>query len=80
MQVWTIRATKPHNRVCWRCHANRCRNETAPVLMGAVVRAFLAADYRELSDSPILNAFCRVAPSVRFKARAMFAALVFLFA
>ena len=48
--------------------------------MGAVVRAFFAADYRESSDSPILNAFCRVAPSVRFKARAMLAALVFFFA
>jgi hypothetical protein len=28
----------------------------------------------------MLNAFCRVAPSVRFKARAMLAARLFLFA
>ena len=33
---------------------------------------------RELSDSPILKAFCRVAPSVRFRVRAMLAARVFL--
>ena len=30
------------------------------------------------SDSPILKAFCRVAPSVRFRVRAMLAARVFL--
>jgi hypothetical protein len=29
---------------------------------------------RESSDSPKLKAFCRVAPSVRFKLRAMLAA------
>jgi hypothetical protein len=35
-------------------------------------------DYeRESSDNPRLNAFCRVAPSVRFKLRAMLAARVF---
>jgi hypothetical protein len=33
---------------------------------------------RESSDSPILKAFCRVAPSVRFRVRAMLAAPVFL--
>jgi hypothetical protein len=33
---------------------------------------------RESSDSPILKAFCRVAPSVRFRVRAMLAARVFL--
>jgi hypothetical protein len=32
--------------------------------------------YRESSDSPRLKAFCRVAPSVRFKVRAMLAARV----
>ena len=32
---------------------------------------------RELSDSPRLKAFCRVAPSVRFRLRAMLAARVF---
>jgi hypothetical protein len=32
---------------------------------------------RESSDSPILKAFCRVAPSVRFKLRAILAARVF---
>jgi hypothetical protein len=35
---------------------------------------------RESSDSPILKAFCRVAPSVRFKVRAMLAARVFFLA
>jgi|SRR5580704_1113083 hypothetical protein len=35
---------------------------------------------RESSDNPMLNAFCRVAPSVRFKVRAMIAARRFLFA
>ena len=36
-------------------------------------------DYeRESSDNPRLNAFCRVAPSVRFRVRAMLAAPVFL--
>ena len=32
---------------------------------------------RELSDKPILNAFCRVAPSVRFSVLAILAACVF---
>jgi hypothetical protein len=36
------------------------------------------ADYqRESSESPILNAFCRVAPSVRFRDLAIFPAGVF---
>jgi len=35
---------------------------------------------RVSSDSPRLNAFCRVAPSVRFRVLAMLAALVFFFA
>jgi hypothetical protein len=35
---------------------------------------------RESRDSPRLNAFCRVAPSVRFKVRAMLAACVFFLA
>jgi hypothetical protein len=35
---------------------------------------------RASSDNPIVNAFCRVAPSVRFRVRAMFAARVFFFA
>jgi hypothetical protein len=33
---------------------------------------------RESSDIPRLNAFCRVAPSLRFNVRAMLDALVFL--
>jgi hypothetical protein len=35
---------------------------------------------RELSDNPRLNAFCRVAPSVRFRVRAMLATRVFFWA
>jgi hypothetical protein len=35
---------------------------------------------RVSNDSPKLNAFCRVAPSVRFKVRAMLAARTFFFA
>jgi hypothetical protein len=35
---------------------------------------------RESSESPMLNAFCRVAPSVRFNFLAIFAAAVFFFA
>jgi hypothetical protein len=35
---------------------------------------------RESSDNPMLNAFCRVAPSVRFRVFAMLAARVFFFA
>src|SRR6478672_8260773 len=36
-------------------------------------------DYeRESSDNPRLNAFCRVAPSVRFRVRAILTARVFL--
>jgi hypothetical protein len=35
---------------------------------------------RESSDKPILNAFCRVAPSVRFSVLAIRAAFVFLLA
>jgi hypothetical protein len=39
--------------------------------------ATLEVQARESSDNPRLNAFCRVAPSVRFKALAIFAAGVF---
>ena len=39
---------------------------------------FVQTGYRESSDSPRLKAFCRVAPSERFKVRAMIAARVFL--
>ena len=35
---------------------------------------------RESSDNPILNAFCRVAPSLRLRVRAMLAARLFFFA
>jgi hypothetical protein len=35
---------------------------------------------RESSDNPMLNAFWRVAPSVRFNALAIFDAVVFFFA
>jgi len=44
----------------------------------ALVGAELEVQARESSDSPRLNAFCRVAPSVRFKALAIFPAGVFL--
>jgi hypothetical protein len=37
----------------------------------------LEVQARESSDNPMLNAFCRVAPSVRFKALAIFPAGVF---
>jgi hypothetical protein len=40
----------------------------------------LIRTHRESSDKPILNAFCRVAPSVRFRVRAMLAARVFFLA
>jgi hypothetical protein len=36
--------------------------------------------YRESKDNPIVNAFCRVAPSLRFRVFAMLAADVFFFA
>jgi hypothetical protein len=35
---------------------------------------------RESSDKPMLNAFCRVAPSARFRVRAMLAARFFFLA
>jgi hypothetical protein len=35
---------------------------------------------RESSDNPMLNAFCRVAPSVRFSAFAILPAGIFFFA
>jgi len=42
-----------------------------------LLRATLEVQARESSDNPMLNAFCRVAPSVRFKALAIFPAGVF---
>ena len=42
-----------------------------------LLRATLEVQARESSDNPMLNAFCRVAPSVRFKALAIFLAGVF---
>jgi hypothetical protein len=50
------------------------------VAAAVVVGVAEAVQARESSDSPILNAFCRVAPSLRFKVRAMLGAFVFLFA
>ena len=38
---------------------------------------FAPPQERESSDNPILNAFCRVAPSVRFKVLAILSAGVF---
>ena len=48
----------------------------APLLVQTVLLLELAA--RVSSDSPILKAFCRVAPSVLLNVRAMFAARVLL--
>ena len=57
-------------------------NEKPRRLAGLNWRAWARSSFpdqeRELSDSPILKAFCRVAPSVRFRVRAMLAARVFL--
>jgi hypothetical protein len=39
---------------------------------------YITVQARESSDNPRLNAFCRVAPSVRFKALAILPAGVFL--
>jgi len=39
---------------------------------------FLVLQKRDSSDNPILNAFCRVAPSVRLSLFAIFVAVVFL--
>ena len=46
-------------------------------LFPVVSYATLKVQVRESSDNPRLNAFCRVAPSVRFKALAIFRAGVF---
>jgi hypothetical protein len=40
----------------------------------------LQSQARESSDNPTLNAFCRVAPSVRLRVRAIFLAGVFFLA
>jgi hypothetical protein len=49
-------------------------------MAGSLVNNELEEYYRESNDTPRLNAFCRVAPSVRFRVRAMLAARVFFFA
>jgi hypothetical protein len=55
--------------------------EKAPHVRGFALRAELNSHQaRESRDKPRLNAFCRVAPSVRFKVRAMLAARVFFLA
>jgi len=48
------------------------------IRVGTLLSAILEVQARESSDKPRLNAFCRVAPSVRFKALAIFPAGVFL--
>jgi hypothetical protein len=48
----------------------------AGLLRPEKIRAWVV-QARESSDSPMLNAFCRVAPSVRFRVRAIFPAGVF---
>jgi hypothetical protein len=53
-------------------------NEKPRRLAGLGRGSGLPDQERESSDSPRLNAFCRVAPSVRFKVRAMLAARVLL--
>ncbi len=66
--------------------ASQCRRAQATVLFRACTTVLFRRkcnphyQARELSDNPRLKAFCRVAPSVRLKARAMLAARVFLLA
>ncbi len=54
----------------------------SPAHGGALTVRLAASNFqaRESSDKPRLNAFCRVAPSVRFRVRAMLAARFFFFA
>ena len=79
---WSCRASLRTNALDASAMAHkalhsRCRpQKKAPHRGGAFY--FVQTGYRESSDSPRLKAFCRVAPSVRFKVRAMLAARVFL--
>ena len=73
---------------CW-IGCPRYRLKKAPHMAG-LGSISVAVDYhgkpwsrfqvRESSDNPILNAFCRVAPSLRLRVRAMLAARLFVFA
>ena len=51
---------------------NKSKNASAGFTFGPPQNVSIAYQARESSDNPILNAFCRVAPSVRFNVRAVF--------
>src|SRR6516162_143040 len=57
---------------------SRPGNKKSPATRGADLNSQTAGTQARVSnDKPILNAFCRVAPSVRFNVLAIFAAFVF---
>jgi hypothetical protein len=61
----------------WRV-SNSCRAAyRRRIRVVTLLRATLEVQARESSDNPRLNAFCRVAPSVRFKTLAIFRAGIF---
>jgi hypothetical protein len=67
--------TTVHEEVIEQLTVNVCRQDT---LIGNKQRAVASvAHARESSDNPMLNAFCRVAPSVRLRVRAILPAGVF---
>jgi hypothetical protein len=57
-------------------HAMLANKEKAPPKRGLREAAFCSQE-RESSETPKLNAFCRVAPVLRLSERAIFAAGVF---
>jgi hypothetical protein len=63
-----------------KIHSLQRTLQKSPAHCGALVHVEVAAQARKSSDNPMLNAFWRVAPSLRFKVRAILGARFFLFA
>jgi class 3 adenylate cyclase/tetratricopeptide (TPR) repeat protein len=60
----------------WRC-IGEAMTAVETWVFSSPARRWVGFQARESSDNPRLNAFCRVAPSVRFSVLAIFAAVVF---
>ena len=80
--IYLVAAPKNAERVSlciWPCHSFRAILSGAIFLIHVGLNSLIFAA-RVSSDNPRLKAFCRVAPSVLFKFRAIVAARVLLFA
>jgi hypothetical protein len=78
--IWTVAWKLPSQIIDKLNGWRRINKKKAPQLAGLSKsrKCWYQSQARESSDNPMLNAFCRVAPSVRFRVRAILPAVAFL--